>query len=69
MNLNLISLYKKNGDQYKMATVKERASTILMEIIGMIYSLQSKQWSAVNGKSENLIVAQFHEDKCFSWSV
>ena len=28
----------------------------------------SQQWSAVNGKSKNLAVAQSHEASCLSWS-
>ena len=27
-----------------------------------------QQWSAVNGKSKDLVVAQSHEASCFSWS-
>jgi hypothetical protein len=27
-----------------------------------------QQWSAVNGKSKNLVIAQSHEASCFSWS-
>jgi hypothetical protein len=27
-----------------------------------------QQWSAVNGKSKNLVVAQSYEASCFSWS-
>jgi hypothetical protein len=27
-----------------------------------------QQWSAVNGKSKDLEVAQSHETSCFSWS-
>ena len=26
-----------------------------------------QQWSAVNGKSKNLVVAQFHKASCSSW--
>jgi hypothetical protein len=28
----------------------------------------SQQWSAVNGKSKNIVVTQSHEASCFSWS-
>jgi hypothetical protein len=28
----------------------------------------TQQWSAVNGKSKNLVVAQSHKSSCFSWS-
>ena len=28
----------------------------------------TQQWSAVNGKSKNLVVAQSHKASCFSWS-
>ena len=27
-----------------------------------------QQWSAVSGKSKDLVVAQSHEASCFSWS-
>lgn len=28
----------------------------------------TQPWSAVNGKSKSLVVAQSHEESCFSWS-
>ena len=28
----------------------------------------TQQWSAVNGKFKNLVVAQSHEASCLSWS-
>ena len=28
----------------------------------------TQQWTAVDGKSKNLVVAQSHEASCFSWS-
>ena len=27
-----------------------------------------QKWAAVNGKSKDLVVAQSHEARCFSWS-
>ena len=43
--------------------------SILRGFTGMTHSLQSsQQWSAVNGKSKDLVVAQSYEAGCFSWS-
>ena len=47
----------------------------MTELMECIYcdDLQSvvqltQQGAAVNGKSKNLVVAQFHEARCYGWS-